>query len=787
MDKNRPTGRKKNVTGSTGGVSRRGSGLGTGPVGTTNGRKNSGGSSAGSSGSGMARKAGGSSLGVIVLLVLFFLGKSFLGGGSNSGSSIGVGDILGSGDTGNSTIWQQTTSTSDTGSDWNKNKNTGVLDTSVAKSARDKRTEILGNGKDTVTIMVYMCGTDLESRSGMATSDLVEMTKATISDKVNLVVYTGGCTQWKNEIVSSTKNQIYQIKNGGLVCLESDMGTASMTNPATLTEFIQYCSKNFPANRNDLIFWDHGGGSITGYGYDEKNKSSGSMNLAGINKALKDGGVTYDFIGFDACLMATLETALTMSDYADYLIASEETEPGVGWYYTNWLTELSQDTSKATIEIGKKIVDDFVDVCAQKCSGQKTTLSVVDLAELEMTVPSEFKSFAKATNQLIKDEEYQTVADARYNSREFAVSSKIDQVDLVNLAENMGTAEGNKLSKVIKGAVKYNRTSKNMTDAYGLAIYFPYKKTSTVNTAASVYDQIGIDSEYSSCIKEFAGLEVSGQQTTGGSNTSPLDVLLGGGSGSSGSANGNIEMITTLLGGLLGSDSSFDFLSGRSISEEETAQYLAAHYFDPNGLVWTQSGGAYKIVIPEDQWELIHQVDLNVFVDDGEGFIDLGLDNVYEWDEQGNLLGKYDGSWLTINDIVVAYYHTDTIGDADNYYITGYVPVLLNGERAELLLEFTNENPNGYVTGVRRVYVNGETGTIAKNDVELGEGDVLTFIADYYAYDGTYLDTYAISDSIVVSGELKVADQYFENANKAQASYRFKDIYEQTYWTPVIP
>ena len=61
------------------------------------------------------------------------------------------------------------------------------------------------------------------------------------------------------------------------------------------------------------------------------------FNLSEINKALKDSGITYDFIGFDACLMATVETALVASNYADYMIASEETEPGVGWYYTDWL------------------------------------------------------------------------------------------------------------------------------------------------------------------------------------------------------------------------------------------------------------------------------------------------------------------------------------------------------------------------------------------------------------------------------------------------------------------
>ncbi len=143
-----------------------------------------------------------------------------------------------------------------------------------------------------------------------------------------------------------------------------------MVKPETLASFIRFCGKNFPANRYGLIMWDHGGGSISGYGYDEKNKMAGSMTLTGIKEALAGGGVTFDFVGFDACLMATLENALMLDDYADYLIASEETEPGVGWYYTDWLTKLSQNTSMPTTEIGKNIIDDFVAACAKQCPGQ---------------------------------------------------------------------------------------------------------------------------------------------------------------------------------------------------------------------------------------------------------------------------------------------------------------------------------------------------------------------------------------------------------------------------------
>jgi len=66
------------------------------------------------------------------------------------------------------------------------------------------------------------------------------------------------------------------------------------------------------------------------------------MSLVGLDSALKSAGIKFDFIGFDACLMATVETALTMSQYGDYLIASEETEPGVGWYYTRHLAKIPQ-------------------------------------------------------------------------------------------------------------------------------------------------------------------------------------------------------------------------------------------------------------------------------------------------------------------------------------------------------------------------------------------------------------------------------------------------------------
>lgn len=772
MERNRPRGREKNITGGGKGVHRRGQGLGTGPVGEGSGGFGGRPSGGRPSGGGQTRSGRGSSPLTILLLLLLVLG----GGGGGLGALLGgqggtqsTAPIQESG-----TVLSSFAGNGSVSTGWQSGANVGRLDTSVAPGARTKRTEILGGGKDTVTIMVYMCGTDLESKSGMATADLQEMLNADIGKNVNLLVYTGGCTQWRNDVVSSQVNQIYQVESGGLRRLVKDGGSVSMTDPDTLSGFIRWCAENFPANRNELILWDHGGGSITGYGYDQKFPGSGSMDLAGIDKALRDGGVTFDFIGFDACLMATMETALTMSQYGDYLIASEETEPGVGWYYTDWLTALSGNTSMPTVEIGKRIVDSFVDVCAQKCRGQQTTLSVIDLAELETTVPQELKDFSKSTSQLIQAREYQTVSNARNNTREFARSSRIDQVDLVHLTRNMGTPEGKALADALLGAVKYNRTSSNMTNAYGISIYFPYQKASAVSKAVETYEQIGMDQEYARCIQAFASLEAGGQAAAGGAS-SPVPSLMGtmGGSGTM-----DQEMLAQLLGTLLGSG-----LSGRALDTEDAAAYLTENRLDPAGLNWqTGEDGVDRIFLSEEQWALVHGLELNMFYDDGQGYIDLGLDNVYEFDSQGALLGWCDGTWLAINGQPVAYYHMDTVDDGEHYTITGRVPVLLNGQRAELILVFDDETPYGYIAGARADYDQAETETVAKSLTELQPGDRLDFLCDYYGYDGSYQDSYFLGEPMTVEENMTISNVDV-GADAVRATYRFTDLYNQHYWT----
>ena len=781
---NRPRARKTFKTGGTNSLSGSHSSSHSSHSSHSSGGFSGGHSSGGYSGG--TRSGGGGLMKLIIIAAILLLG----GGGATLG---GLGNLF-SGDTQTSQNYYYADPATSSG--WYSESNSGKLNTEVSPDARDKFVKVLGDGKDTVTIMVYMCGTDLESNSGMGTSDLQEMLNADVSDKVNLIVFTGGCKQWRNNVVSSSVNQIYQITKGKIKCLANNAGNGAMTDPATLRSFIQWTSKNFPANRNMLILWDHGGGSVSGFGYDQKNSYPKSMSLERIDQALKNSKIKFDFIGFDACLMATTETALMLSDRADYLISSEETEPGKGWYYTDWLTNLSANTSMPTLEVGKQIVDDYTVTSAKIRGNQQTTLSVVDLAELSQTAPEALNGFATTSSSMIKNGDYKTIAVARSGSKEFAASTAIDQVDLVNFSQRLGTKEAKDLADKLLSAVKYNRTSPNVANAYGLSIYFPYKRMSNVDSMSQTYDEIGMDKSYTSCIRMFAQMQTSGQ-AVGGGTTSPFESLFGSSSNSGNNMSGEAMnmLIQSLFSGrgidranIEGLDeSNTTYLQDGGLEPVEAAGYIAKNCFDKSNLVWQENTSGQKcIMMSEGQWSLIQTADKSMLYKVGEGYVDLGLDNVFDFDSDGNLIPSEENSWLALNGNTVAYYHTETLEKGDDQYsITGYVPVKLNGEEAKLMLTFDNEKEDGYVSGVQTVYDEDVTETEAKIETTLKEGDKLTFLCDYYPIGGEKT-TYEIGSMTVSDPDsIEIRNKDLEQT-KSVITYRFTDIYGQYYWTPAL-
>ena len=218
---------------------------------------------------------------------------------------------------------------------------------------------------DDWTILIYMCGSDLESKNGMASYNLGEILQATpvtpqtlelfgalyVTDvdmentsqgKVNVLIETGGCSQWHAEDlgldIATDRLQRYEydpLKQSGLMLAE-DVPLASMGAPETLADFIRWGVAARPAQKYALILWDHGGGSKTGLFVDELFDGD-IMGLDELSQALEVGGAHFDTLIIDACMMANLETAQAVAPYADYLVGSEEVAAGYGGAYKTWL------------------------------------------------------------------------------------------------------------------------------------------------------------------------------------------------------------------------------------------------------------------------------------------------------------------------------------------------------------------------------------------------------------------------------------------------------------------
>lgn len=838
---NRPGGRSKRTVSGGGNASRRGSGLGSGGVGSgprgSSGESFSGGSGGnrGVGGGGLlavllALLIGGASngnkpskrgcLGRILVLALIVVGavllfnmcsgntsggflNDLLGGYTTTDNGLGSVDSNTPGDTSGSlsdTLGSLLgTYGSTTGQIAPVSGSSDVYrahepDRTVDASARDKFTDTAG--AESVTVMVYMCGTDLESKNGLATTDLQEMVSAPLGGNVRVIVETGGASRWQNSIIQSGTNQRFEVKQGGLATLDANVGKRSMVDPDTLADFIRFGAKNYAADRYILVLWDHGGGSLTAYGYDELYPGD-SMSLDEIDAALKSGGIKFDIIGFDACLMATLETALVASQYGDYLIASEAVEPGTGWYYTNWLSELAADPSIDSLDLGKIILDDYI-----KMSGEsnQTTLSMTDLAELGATVPAAFNAFSSSTSQLIAEDGFTTVADARSAARDFSTSSRINQIDLIHFAENLGTTQSEALSAALRSAVKYNRNSTAISHANGLSIYFPYQSMSKVSAAIKTYDAIGMDRSYSDCIKSFASVAAGGQVATGSSDN-PLGTLLGDSTGS---------LLGTLLGGTASAGDTASgatdtvsqlldlFLSNRSVVtgdkdsswvDEELVRGSISAYQENNAgfsnLMLTYKGDVPTLVLTEEQWSRVVTLEQNVYVDDGTGYIDLGLDNIADYDEDNDLIMAYDGTWLSLNGQIVAYYLVSEDQVDENYTILGRVPAMLNDERVNIILRFDAQTPYGTVLGAQYDYEASATDTVMKGLVEIVAGDQIDFLCDYYNYDGTFNDAYYLGERMIATGDWEIGNAPLGDVNW-QMAYRITDVYGGQYWTPTV-
>jgi hypothetical protein len=246
---------------------------------------------------------------------------------------------------------------------------------------------------------IYLTGSDLESRGNAGTNDLLELVKgynqlSKVEQKnINVQIIFGGAkkTGWEGVKYANIDCIIDDAKDkefGNANCYEKENISADMGNPETLTNFLTHLNELGDYDKRMLTFWNHGG-AYKGVCWDEN--SGNQLTLNELQEVFENLKSSFDIIGMDACLMANYSVAETLKKYAHYLLASEETEPGHGWQYTDVITVIGQQKDKDAVAIGTKIIDSFIDTNEHNHTDKKT-LSLIDLNKIN-NITTAFDTF----------------------------------------------------------------------------------------------------------------------------------------------------------------------------------------------------------------------------------------------------------------------------------------------------------------------------------------------------------------------------------------------------------
>lgn len=233
-------------------------------------------------------------------------------------------------------------------------------------------------------IFIYMCGSNLETDHGFAGMNIEELLEADIPESTNVIIETGGARKWwSDQQIANDKLQRYTVRNKQLV-LEEELPNASMGDGSVFEDFLKWGTRNYPADRNILVLWDHGGSSADGVCYDE-NYGFDCLTRSELKEALEGAQLPqpFDFIIFDTCYMGSLGTAALVKEYAHYMTASQKIVPGAGMDYKTLAESFAKYDSET---LGRILCDSFMEKCRKAGQDMTAQLTFYDLARTDAVI-----------------------------------------------------------------------------------------------------------------------------------------------------------------------------------------------------------------------------------------------------------------------------------------------------------------------------------------------------------------------------------------------------------------
>ena len=592
------------------------------------------------------------------------------------------------------------------------------------------------------SVFLYLCGTDLESQGGAATANLLELQEVQYDDSVNFIIQTGGTYTWQNDLIDPGYLQRFKSDGDGLTLLDQRK-LASMGDPSTLSDFLKWGIKSYPADRYMVLFWNHGGGSIAGVEFDEVFDSD-SLTLPELGEAFKEVGQQFEVIGFDTCLMSTLENASILSEYGNYMVASEEYEPGGGWAYTDWTQYLMDHPGANGKMVGKQICDTYFSKCEDSGDEDMATLAVVDLKKIPVLVTA-FDAMATEmtgiTNEITTLQDYVRGAiraeNFGGNTQEEGYTNMVDLGDLTINTEDVVSKTAEDVLTALFEAVVYDVHGTTRAQANGLSVFFPLAVT---NEQCDSYAEIATSGNY-------------------------------------------LRFIEVVVSGWSVSDTRSD-INPAIVVPDQSGDSVTADEYKVDFQTYISDDGYYYLEFLSG-FTSIQSVMFNFYFMDydyGEYML-MGTDNdlISDWDN-GVFYDNFRGVWPALNGNYVDF---NLIEEGVDYNLYS-IPITLNGVDTNLRAAYIWDTDD---TGHFEVYgcwtgLDSESGMSSREIIQLKDGDEVTILMNGQNWDTGDTTQYEVGtfivDGPVVLEEMDLfdGDYLFE--------YMVTDVFGNTYYSDSV-
>ena len=624
---------------------------------------------------------------------------------------------------------------------------------------------------DTWTVFVYICGSNLESQNAAATKDLNEMLSSTGSNKVRFVVETGGARTWRNNTMSARQLGRYVIQAGKMMDAGA-VSAASMGKTETLADFLQWGIKNYPADHMGLILWDHGGGSIAGVCFDERN-SNDSLTLreldAALASALPSMWEKFDFIGFDACLMSTLETANILASYADYMYASQESEPGNGWEYKSISDYLAKNPNTDSVSLGRTVCDSYL-ASVDRSNKGFITLSVVDLSKIDQLI-QDFYRFSQETYASGTDQQtfaamsrgIQKVDSYGCNNRREGYTNMVDLGGLVDACASV-TPSASDVKTALHNAVPYQVRGTYHAAATGLSTYYPLRVNGSKELAT--FQSVAVNPSYLQYVDRLVSGATYSSTSSQYENYSN-DTFFSG------------DLWNWLLGYTTDTqqqqevEDHWDYVEEHTSTSTAGITFAAEPQVDDNGTFWFQ--------LDQNGIDNAAVVSALVYERSEDGADNIALGETYDvygdW-STGEFYDGFEGEWLSLPD---GQNLNLSVVSATEDYIIYASPIELNGTECYLRMRFDMATEAVEVEGVWNGVTEG--GAVDRGVTPLKKGDVIVPLYNAFSNDETVTASTYVGNPYTLTSKTLTVDYGYLPDGKYLYCFCIKDAFGDYYFT----